>query len=118
MVITQKNTDVNIIRITLSSYDYKLLEKVLHDCIQAINLSGGHYKGPVFLPKRKHLTTFLTSPHVYKTALEQYELITYKSLIDVYCGQNTLSSLSELNINSGVEIKMNIKQKQRDTKHV
>lgn len=106
--IKQKNADV--IRISLLSHDYKLLEEVLDRCTKAISLSGGSFKGPVHLPNRKHLTTLLTSPHVYKTSLEQFALTIYKAIIDVKCGPSTLSTLKDLNISGGVEIKIAIKR--------
>jgi len=102
----------SVIRITLLSYDYKLLEQVLDTFIKLITLSGGSYKGPIHLPKRKHLTTLQSSPHVYKTALEQFGSTIYKSILDVSCGQNTFSSLTEtdLDMKGGVEIKISVKK--------
>lgn len=101
---------VSVIRITLMSYDYKLLENVIEGCTKAITLSGGSYKGPIRLPNRKHLTTLLTSPHVYKTALEQFKMTVYKVILDVYCGVSTLGVLKELNISGGVEIKISLQK--------
>lgn len=105
-----KNSSTNIIRISLTSYDYKLLEQVVENCTKTIKLSGGEYKGPVRLPTRTHLTTLLTSPHVYKTALEQFTLHIHKVILDVYCGINTLSALKELDISGGVEINITIQK--------
>lgn len=101
---------VSVIRISLMSYDYKLLDNVIEGCTKAISLSGGSYKGPIRLPNRRHLTTLLTSPHVYKTALEQFSMTVYKVILDVYCGPSTLSALKELNISGGVEIKISVKK--------
>lgn len=105
-----KNSSTNIIRISLKSHDYKLLQQVIESCTKTIKLSGGEYRGPVRLPTRNHLTTLLTSPHVYKTALEQFSLHIHKVILDVYCGVNTLSALKELDISGGVEIDITIKK--------
>ena len=101
---------VSVMRISLMSSDYKLLDNVVEACTKAITLSGGTCKGPIRLPNRRHLTTLLASPHVYKTALEQFSMTIYKVILDVDCGVSTLSVLKELNISGGVEIKISVKK--------
>jgi small subunit ribosomal protein S10 len=106
----------NVIRISLKSHDYKLLEKVIEGCTKTIKLSGGKLRGPVRLPNTNHLITLLTSPHVYKTALEQFSLKIHKVILDVHCGVNTLSALKELDISGGVEIDISIKKGKNNEK--
>jgi small subunit ribosomal protein S10 len=106
----------NRIRICLRSYDDKQLAKVVEDFIRAIKLSGGLFSGPVRLPNEKRLTTLQTSPHVYKTALEQFKLETHKIILDVSCGPNTLNALKELNISGGVEIQIKVSNDKKGQK--
>jgi small subunit ribosomal protein S10 len=47
----------------------------------------------------------LRSPHVNKKAREQFELCTYKRLLDIYTSSSkTVDALSKLELPSGVEI--------------
>jgi small subunit ribosomal protein S10 len=106
----QKNNKTSVIRLSLLSYDYKLLEGVLESCMKAVSASGGYYKGPIRLPNRKHLSSLLRSPHVYKTAMDQFALTIHKVILDVYCGLNTSAALKEINISGGVEIRMSVRK--------
>lgn len=109
-----KNKYTSVVRITFSSYDHKLLKAMVQTCMDAVTSSGGYFKGPVPMPNRRHLTTLLTSPHVYKTAMEQFHLTIHKYILDVYCGPHTLSMLKEAKMGSGVEIQISVRKGMND----
>nr|YP_010032355.1 ribosomal protein S10 [Schizocladia ischiensis]QOW07562.1 ribosomal protein S10 [Schizocladia ischiensis] len=79
------------IRIVLESFNYKLLTessktiryKLLSER-EALN-----FKGPIFLPTKKRIYCVLRSPHVNKDSREQFEIRRYKTILDVYCEQNS-----------------------------
>lgn len=97
------------IRIRLKAYDHKLIDQSAKQIIETALRTGAKVAGPIPLPTNKNSYTVLKSPHIFKTAREQFEMRIHKRLIDITEPTNkTIDSLMNLNLPSGVdtEIKM------------
>ena len=95
------------IKIKLKSYDHALLDKAVEKIISNVKRTGAKIIGPVPLPTKKEIFTVLRSPHVNKTAREQFERRTHKRWIEIK-NQNakTIDALSHLDLPSGVDIEI------------
>lgn len=93
------------IRIKLKSYDYNLIDKSAEKIVQAVKSTKAVVNGPIPLPSKKEIYTVLRAPHVYKKSREQFQLCTYKRLIDIYSNNaKTVDALMKLELPSGVEV--------------
>lgn len=93
------------IRIKLKSYDHMLLDKSAERIVKAVNTSGAMVCGPIPLPTHKRIFTVNRSTFVNKKSREQFELSSYKRLIDIYnASKQTVDALTKLEIASGVEV--------------
>ena len=72
------------IRIKLKSYDHNLVDKSAEKIVKTVKATGAVVSGPIPLPTHKRIFTVLKSPHVNKKAREQFEVMSYKRLIDIY----------------------------------
>ena len=69
--------------------------------------TGAVVSGPIPLPTNKKIFTVLRSPHVNKKSREQFELNSYKRLLDIYStSSNTVDALMKLELPSGVEVEI------------
>lgn len=97
------------IRINLKSYDHNLVDQTAEKIVETANRTGATVSGPIPLPTEKEIVTILRSPHKYKDSREQFELKTYKRLIDIYAPTaKTVDSLMKLDLPAGVDIKMKL----------
>nr|WP_172597200.1 30S ribosomal protein S10 [endosymbiont of Euscepes postfasciatus] len=97
----------NKIRIKLKSFNFKFINNSSKEIINTAKKTGANVIGPVFLPTRRERYTILTSPHVNKDARDQYEILTYKRLIDINNISNkTIDALMKLELNSGVSVQI------------
>ena len=65
--------------------------------------------GPIPLPTEKEKFTVLKSPHVNKKAREQFQLCTYKRLVDIYSNSaKTVDALMKLELPSGVDVEIKV----------
>ena len=95
------------IRIKLKSYDYNLVDKSAQKIVKTVKSTGAVVSGPIPLPTNKKIFTVLRSPHVNKKAREQFELNSYKRLLDIYStSTNTVDALMRLELPSGVEVEI------------
>ena len=72
------------IRIKLKSYDHNLVDKSAEKIVKTVKSTGAVVNGPIPLPTHKRIYTVLRSPHVNKKAREQFQLCSYKRLLDIY----------------------------------
>ena len=72
------------IRIKLKSYDFNLVDKSAEKIVKTVKMTGALVSGPIPLPTHKKIYTVLRSPHVNKKAREQFQLCSYKRLLDIY----------------------------------
>lgn len=95
------------IRIKLKSYDHNLIDKSAEKIVKTVKNAGAVVTGPIPLPTNKKIFTVLRSPHVNKTAREQYRLCTYKRLLDIYSATpKTVDALMKLELPSGVDVEI------------
>ena len=95
------------IRIKLKSYDYNLVDKSAQKIVKTVKSTGAIVSGPIPLPTNKKIFTVLRSPHVNKKSREQFELNSYKRLLDIYStSSNTVDALMKLELPSGVEVEI------------
>ena len=70
------------IRIKLKSYDFNLVDKSAEKIVKTVKSTGAIVTGPIPLPTKKKIFTVLKSPHVNKKSREQFQLSSYKRLLD------------------------------------
>lgn len=97
------------IRIKLKSYDHNLVDKSAEKIVKTVKATGAVVSGPIPLPTHKRIYTVLKSPHVNKKAREQFELCSYKRLLDIYSSSSkTIDALMKLELPSGVEVEIKV----------
>ena len=97
------------IRIKLKSYDQNLVDKSSEKIVRAVKTTGAVVSGPIPLPTVKEKFTVLKSPHVMKKAREQFQLCTYKRLVDIYSSSpKTVDALMKLELPSGVDVEIKV----------
>lgn len=97
------------IRIKLKSYDYNLVDKSADKIVKTVKSTGAVVSGPIPLPTNKKVFTVLRSTFVNKKAREQFELNTYKRLMDIYSTTSkTIDALMKLELPSGVEVEIKV----------
>ncbi len=97
------------IRIKLKSYDHNLVDKSAQKIVMAVKATNAIVNGPIPLPTEKEKFTVLRSPHVNKKAREQFQLCTYKRLIDIYStSPKTVDALMKLELPSGVDVEIKV----------
>jgi small subunit ribosomal protein S10 len=95
------------IRIKLKSYDFNLVDKSAEKIVKTVKSTGAMVSGPIPLPTHKKIYTVLRSPHVNKKAREQFQLCSYKRLLDIYnSSAKTVEALMKLELPSGVEVEI------------
>ena len=95
------------IRINLKSFDYRLLDASTQEIVGAAKRTQAKVIGPIPLPVRKERFTLLISSHVDKDARDQYEIRTYKRVVEILSPTDkTLEALKELNLSTGVEVRI------------
>ena len=86
------------IRISLKSFDHKLIDQSASQIIETAKKTGAKVSGPIPLP-------ILRAVHKYKDSREQFELRTHKRLIDILQPTSkTADALSRLDLPAGVDI--------------
>ena len=97
------------IRIKLKSYDHNLVDKSAEKIVKTVKSTGAVISGPIPLPTHKRIYTVLKSPHVNKKAREQFQLCSYKRLMDIYSSSSkTVDALMKLELPSGVEVEIKV----------
>ena len=97
------------IRISLKAYDHKIIDQSAAKIIETAKKTGAKVSGPIPLPTEKKIYTVLRSPHVNKKAREQFQLCSYKRLLDIYSSTaKTVDALMKLELPSGVEVEIKV----------
>ena len=97
------------IRIKLKSYDHNLVDKSAEKIVKTVKSTGAVVSGPIPLPTHKRIYTVLKSPHVNKKAREQFELNSYKRMMDIYSSSSkTVDALMRLELPSGVDVEIKV----------
>ncbi len=97
------------IRIKLRSYDLSLVDKSAEKIVKTVKVTGAVVSGPIPLPTKRKVYTVLKSPHVNKTARDQFELCSHKRLIDIYStSTKTVDALMKLELPGGVDVEIKV----------
>ncbi|MBX2846653.1 MAG: 30S ribosomal protein S10 [Saprospiraceae bacterium] len=97
------------IRIKLRSFDHNLVDKSSEKIVKTVRSTGAVVSGPIPLPTEKKKFTVLRSPHVNKKSREQFQLSTYKRLLDIYSSSSkTVDALMRLELPSGVDVEIKV----------
>ena len=97
------------IRIRLKAYDYKLLDRSVEEIVETAKRTGAAVAGPIPLPTEINRYCVNRSPHVDKKSREQFELSSYKRLIDIHnSSAKTVDALMKLELPSGVEVEIKV----------
>ena len=97
------------IRIKLKSYDHNLVDKSAEKIVKTVKTTDAIVSGPIPLPTPKRIYTVNRSTFVNKKSREQFELSTYKRLIDIYqATPKTIDALMKLELPSGVEVEIKV----------
>ena len=97
------------IRIKLKSYDHTRVEKSAEQIVKSVKASGAIVSGPIPLPTRKRIITVNRSTFVNKKSREQFQVSTYKRLIDIYDSTpKTVDSLMKLALPTGVDVEIKV----------
>ena len=91
------------IRIKLKSYDYSLVDKSAEKIVKTVKATGAIVSGPI------PFFTVNRSTFVNKKSREQFELSSFKRLIDIYSSTaKTVDALMKLELPSGVEVEIKV----------
>ncbi len=100
------------IRIRLKAYDHRVLDQSVGEIVDTAKRTGAIVVGPIPLPTVKNRFTVLRSPHVDKKSREQFEVRTYKRMLDILNPTpQTIDALMQLDLSAGVDIEMRLKGK-------
>jgi small subunit ribosomal protein S10 len=97
------------IRIKLKSYDHNLVDNSAEKIVKTVKSTGAVVSGPVPLPTRKRIFTVNRSTFVNKKSREQFQLSSFKRLIDIYSSTSkTIDALMKLELPSGVSVEIKV----------
>ena len=97
------------IRIKLKSYDHNLVDNSAEKIVKTVKRTGAVVSGPVPLPTHKRIFTINRSTFVNKKSREQFQLSSFKRLIDIYSSTpKTIDALMKLELPSGVSVKIEV----------
>ena len=97
------------IRIKLKSFDHMLVDKSAAKIVDTVKSTGAKVNGPIPLPSRKKIFTVNRSTFVNKKAREQFELDSYRRLLDIEeSNAKTVDALMKLELPSGVEVEIKV----------
>lgn len=97
------------IRIKLRSYDHKLLDKSVAEIVETARSTGARVAGPIPLPTEINKYCVLRSPHIDKKSREQFEIRTFKRLLDILePTQQTMDAISKLDLAAGVDVEIKV----------
>ena len=97
------------IRIRLKGYDHKLIDQSVQEIVDAARRTGARVAGPIPLPTKIERFCVLRSPHVDKKSRDQFEIRTFKRLLDILePTQQTVDSLMKLDLSAGVDVEIKL----------
>ena len=99
----------NKIRIWLKAYDHRVLDQSVQRIVETAERTGARVVGPVPLPTRIEKFTVNRSPHIDKKSREQFEIRTFKRVLDiVQPTPQTVDALMKLDLSAGVDVEIKI----------
>jgi small subunit ribosomal protein S10 len=95
------------IRIRMESYDHQALDASAREIVDHAKRTSATVAGPIPLPTRIERYTVLRGPHIDKKSREQFEIRTYKRIIDIKDpNARTVEALNRLVVPAGVFVKI------------
>ena len=97
------------IRIKLKSFDHMLVDKSASKIVETVKATGAKVDGPIPLPTNKKIFTVNRSTFVNKKAREQFELDSYRRLLDIEdSNAKTVDALMKLELPAGVDVEIKV----------
>ncbi len=97
------------IRIRLKAFDHRILDQAAGEIANTAKRTGASVRGPIPLPTRIEKFTVLRSPHVNKKSREQFEMRTFKRLLDIVePTPQTVDALMKLDLAAGVDVEIKL----------
>ena len=97
------------IRIKRKSYDHDLVDKSADNIEKTVKATCAVVSGPIPLPTDKKIFTVNRSTFVNKKSREQFELNSFRRLLDIYSSTpKTVDALMKLELPSGVEVEIKV----------
>ena len=77
--------------------------------MKTVKSTDAMVSGPVPLPTKKQIFSVIRSTFVNKKAREQFQLCTFKRILDIYSSTpKTIDALMKLELPSGVEVETKV----------
>ncbi len=101
--------DSQNIRIRLKAFDHRVLDQSTQEIVNTAKRTGAEVRGPIPLPVRIERFTVLRSPHIDKKSREQFEIRTYKRMLDIVDPTpQTVDALMKLDLAAGVDVEIKL----------
>jgi len=86
-----------------------LVDRSAEKIVKTVKTTGALVSGPIPLPTEKMIVTVNRSPHVNKKSREQFQVCSYKRLIDIFTSSNrTVDALMKLELPTGVDVEIKV----------
>ncbi len=97
------------IRIKLSAYDHRLLNRSIREIIDMVKRTGAIVAGPIPLPTKRSVWGVIRSPFKYKSSQEQFEMRRHRRLLDIKNPKpQTVEALMDLKLPAGVDVEIKL----------
>ena len=97
------------IRIRLKAFDHRVLDQATGEIADTARRTGALIRGPIPMPTRIEKFTVNRGPHIDKKSREQFEVRTYKRLLDiVQPNAQTVDALMKLDLAAGVNVEIKL----------
>jgi small subunit ribosomal protein S10 len=101
--------DSQNIRIRLKAFDHRILDQSTLEIVNTAKRTGAEVRGPIPLPQRIEKFTVLRGPHIDKKSREQFEIRTYKRMLDIVDPTpQTVDALMKLDLAAGVDVEIKL----------
>src|SRR3546814_18142192 len=98
----------------ISDWSSDVCSSDLAEIVETAKRTGAVVRGPVPLPTRIRRYDVLRSPHVNKTARDQFEMRTHQRLMDIVDPTDkTVDALMRLDLPAGVDVEIALQYKRR-----
>ena len=99
------------IRIRMTAFDHRLLDQSTRNIVDTAKRTGADVIGPIPLPVKINRYVVLRSPHVNKKSREQFEIRTFKRLLEISgSSTQTINQLMKLDLPAGVDVSISTKE--------
>ena len=110
------NAENQKIRIRLTAFDHRLLDQSTRGIVDTAKRTGANIIGPIPLPVKINRYTVLRSPHVNKKSREQFEIRSFKRLLEISePSSQTINQLMKLDLPAGVDVSISTQHKEGAT---